>query len=124
MNSVLLVFLGGGLGSVCRYLVGIPFIKSTLTFPYQTLIVNVVGSLCIGLLLGYFNTQASTSSFWKLLLVTGFCGGFTTFSTFSVDTLALIKHNQSGTALLYVLLSLFFGLLATYVGLVLFELKK
>jgi CrcB protein len=120
----MLVFLGGGLGSVVRYLAGLSFSKSINTFPYQTFLVNVIGSLLIGLLLGYFNTQESTSPQWKLLLVTGFCGGFTTFSTFSFETISLIKTNQIGTAFLYVMLSLIIGIVATYIGYLLFELKK
>jgi CrcB protein len=124
MNSIMLVFLGGGLGSVVRYLAGLSFSKSINTFPYQTFLVNVIGSLLIGLLLGYFNTQESTSPQWKLLLVTGFCGGFTTFSTFSFETISLIKTNQIGTAFLYVMLSLIIGIVATYIGYLLFELKK
>lgn len=124
MNSIMLVFLGGGLGSVVRYLAGLSLSKSINAFPYQTFLVNVIGSLLIGLLLGYFNTQESTSPQWKLLLVTGFCGGFTTFSTFSFETISLIKTNQIGTAFLYVMLSLIIGIVATYIGYLLFELKK
>lgn len=81
MRELLCIFLGGGLGSICRYSIGAFLLHSSgRAFPWATLAANVIGCLCIGLLSGFFERRQAGIVY--LLLVTGFCGGFTTFSTF------------------------------------------
>lgn len=113
MNA-LFVFLGGGAGSVLRYLVGL-WIGST-AFPWATLAVNAVGSLAIGLF-GGWASRFGWSEALRLSLTVGLCGGFTTFSTFSKDSLALIDSGSYGLFALYVAGSVALGIAATALGL-------
>ena len=100
-----LIFVGGGIGSVCRYALG-GLIQSRThpAFPVGTLVVNVLGCLIIGLLTRQF-LNMQTDAMAKAALVTGFCGGFTTFSTFSLETVGMISGGEWGKASLYVGLS-------------------
>ncbi len=104
----LAVFLGGGLGSICRFLISKISIPYFDQFPIHTLIANLCSSAVLGLLTGLFIVKfADAPNEWKLFAATGFCGGFSTFSTFSLETFKLIQNQQLGLALLYVLLSVF-----------------
>ncbi|WP_127844384.1 fluoride efflux transporter CrcB [Psychroflexus aestuariivivens] len=118
MKSLLLVFLGGGLGSICRYLVTLAFKGMKIQhFPYyQTLTVNILGSFCIGLALGWLLKNNPQNSDLQLLLITGFCGGFTTFSAFSSENLNLLKSGQFMEFALYISVSIVLGLLAVILG--------
>ena len=114
MGHALAVFVGGGLGSVLRWLVG----KWTLAwfgygFPVGTLAVNIAGSLAIGLAIGALEGVGQPA---KLFFVTGLLGGFTTFSAFSLDTLTMWQRGEVGTAALYVALSLILSLAAVWIG--------
>jgi len=116
MKDLLLVGLGGFIGSVFRYGVGLSTTKFFHgNFPLGTLVVNITGSLIIGLLAGYFLKNQSQQAM-SLFLITGFCGGFTTFSTFSFDNLKLIKEGMISTFALYGLGSLLFGILFCAAG--------
>lgn len=112
LKSILFVALGGAVGSVARYLVSRWL---TGSFPWATLTVNVVGCAFIGFLTGCV-AKGNLSPEMKLLLVTGFCGGFTTFSTFANESFALMKAGEVLTVALYVGLSVVAGILAVYVG--------
>lgn len=116
MLQLILIFCGGGLGSLLRFVAGQAVQKSGNGFPLGTFIINIVGSLLIGLLLGYFGKTGSDSQNLKALFVIGFCGGFTTFSAFSNESLILIQQNQFTHALLYILSSIVLGILATFIG--------
>jgi CrcB protein len=112
----LLVFVGGGLGSVARLAVG----RASLALlgpglPWGTLAVNVAGSLAIGLALGLLNALAVGLPM-RVFLITGFLGGFTTFSAFSLDALTLWQRGDAPVALAYVAASLVFSLLAVAAG--------
>lgn len=112
-KSLLLVFIGGGLGSVLRSLTGKLF--SFISFPMGTLIVNILGSLLIGLLYALFSRQIIGDDY-RMLLAVGFCGGFTTFSTFSNESLHYLRSGQMGLFILYALGSLLLCLLSVWLG--------
>ena len=112
MNA-LFVFLGGGTGSVLRYLIGL-WIGST-AFPWATFAVNAVGSLAIGLF-GGWASRFGWSEALRLSLVVGLCGGFTTFSTFSKESLVLIEGGSYGLFTLYVAGSVALGIAAVTLG--------
>lgn len=109
MLNYLCVFLGCGLGGICRYSLSAYLLKSASAhFPWATLTANLAGCLLIGLLLGYLHNRPS--QVMAALTVTGFCGGFTTFSTFANETLLLLQQENFKLAIAYVLLSLVAGL--------------
>jgi CrcB protein len=113
---LLLIALGGAAGSVLRYLVGGRVQHfAPHGFPVGTLFVNVVGCLLIGMLIRQF-MNIQTHNYARALLVVGFCGGFTTFSTFSAETLGLIEGGEYARAMGYVLLSVALCLGATFAG--------
>lgn len=117
IKSLLLVGIGGGLGSICRYFAGTLIQqKSTSTFPIGTLTINILGSLLIGLLIGIVGKNFSYSMDIKLLFITGFCGGFTTFSTFSAENFQLLQNGQYSWAFIYTLTSITLGILAMGCG--------
>lgn len=112
LRNILLVAFGGAVGSVCRYLVSRLLEAS---FPWGTLVVNILGSLLIGLLVG-LSGKSIVSPDMKLLLVTGFCGGFTTFSTFANESFAMMRTGEVLIAALYVGVSVAIGTLAVWLG--------
>ena len=115
IKNLLLIGLGGGLGSIARYATTHLSQKYLSPFlPYGTLISNILGSLLIGIFLAYLIENPSQN--FKLLLVTGFCGGFTTFSTFSYENFSYLQNGQIAMFLLYGLGSIAVGLLAVFVG--------
>lgn len=107
------VFLGGGFGAISRF--GISKIISNQVFPYATLITNIISCIILGYLLG-LTIQKSLDTKMQLLLMTGFCGGFSTFSTFSAETFKLLENNQYGLACLYVMASLLICTLCIFIG--------
>jgi CrcB protein len=120
MRILLIVFLGGGLGSLARYL-AIRWVTAVVTsaFPYGTFLVNITGCFLIGFLI--FNTEkwGANSLNWRIFLVTGFCGGYTTFSSFSFENIQLMSNQQVFMMLLYTIGSIMLGFLATYMGILL-----
>ncbi|MVZ64546.1 fluoride efflux transporter CrcB [Sphingobacterium sp. DK4209] len=117
-KEALIIGIGGAVGSILRYSTG-HFIAKQFpnTIPTGTLFVNIIGCLIIGLLIGFFDKYQLINNQWKLLLITGFCGGFTTFSSFAAENLNLINNNQVIQALLYIVLSVLLGILAVWAGL-------
>lgn len=112
-KALLLVGLGGGVGSIFRYLVSVLTAKHIHTvFPWATFVVNILGCLMIGLLIGYFEKQQALNNDLKFLFVTGFCGGFTTFSAFAIENLKLFQTGQHFTAFTYIVLSAVLGIIA------------
>ncbi|OVZ91845.1 fluoride efflux transporter CrcB [Yersinia alsatica] len=105
-NTLLAVFIGGGVGSVARWLVSMKLNSLSSNIPVGTLIVNLVGAFIIGLALALFTRMTHIDPVWKLLITTGFCGGLTTFSTFSVEVVYLIQDGKLAWAAGTVLLNL------------------
>ncbi|WP_174801411.1 fluoride efflux transporter CrcB [Martelella limonii] len=118
MYHALIVAIGGGLGASCRYLVGVFAVRAIgHGFPWGTFIVNVVGSLLIGLLVEAVARLLNQSADMRMFLVTGFLGGFTTFSSFSLDAMNMIERGDYAPAAIYVGSSVILGLLAVFAGL-------
>lgn len=116
MMNFLYVFIGGGLGSICRYGISKLIRQSDMHFPTATFIANVISCIVLGYLLG-LTLKNGLSSPQRLLWMTGFCGGFSTFSTFSGETFQLLQSGQSTTAIAYVLASLLVCILCIWLGL-------
>ena len=120
MFHILLVAIGGAVGSVARYMVGLFMTRLLgMTFPWGTLTVNIVGSFAIGILTELVARRFDASAELRLLLVVGFLGGFTTFSSFSLDTMALVERGATMSAFAYVGASLVLALGAAFGGLLL-----
>ena len=118
----LIVFIGAGVGGALRHGVNVGATKLFgLGFPFGTFIVNVVGSFIMGLFAGYFAYRGGVPQHVRLFLTTGILGGFTTFSTFSLDAAVLIERNSYGAASAYVLGSVAAGLAALFFGMALFR---
>ena len=117
MKQLLIVFIGGGMGTVMRFLIGKFLPYSGKGFPWNTFCANLVGCLLIGLLTGYFlRNNAENQSSLVLFATIGFCGGFTTFSAYSVDSLNLLNDDKIILFLLYSVLSSAIGILFCYIG--------
>ena len=116
-RALLMVGLGGAFGSIARYAIGLLITKSSQhQFPWATFTVNMVGCFIIGLLWGLAQRhQWAQGPLW-LLLATGFCGGFTTFSTFALKNVELFGKNQSLTSFAYIIFSVVIGLALCRVG--------
>lgn len=117
IKNLLLVALGGSLGSVARYLcqrwAGIAF---PTHFPWGTFAVNVIGCFAIGIFWGISFKSFESNEHWKLFLMTGLCGGFTTFSAFTLEGIGLIREQRLALFFSYVAASVLLGLIATYAG--------
>lgn len=115
--NFLLIGAGGAMGSLLRYAFSRWWNGSS--FPYGTFAVNIIGSFLIGALLAYFSQQADEGK--RLLLITGFCGGFTTFSAFSLEGVQMLQQARFVPFFLYTFATIIFGLSATYIGFKLFH---
>lgn len=118
MNALVLVFVGGGLGAVSRHLVARAVMHASgVRFPWGTMVVNIAGSLAMGLLIAWLARRSAGDSGLRLLLATGFLGGFTTFSAFSLDAVTLYERGALTAAATYVIASVTVSILALFGGL-------
>lgn len=109
MLNILAVGAGGFIGAACRYLIGLIPVNETFVFPIKTFVINVVGCIVIGLIAVVTSRNSSWNSHVVLFMKVGLCGGFTTFSTFALETTDLLKNGHSMAAFLYILLSVVAG---------------
>jgi camphor resistance protein CrcB len=116
MKQLLLVFVGGGLGSTLRYWIGNLFNSSENGIPYGTFLANIIGSLLIGIILGMALKNDSLSQHTVLFLATGFCGGFTTFSAFAYENHLFLKSGDFTSFALYTIASFIIGFAAVFFG--------
>lgn len=116
MLNILAIFIGGGLGSLSRYGVVILLKSFSMGFPLATLTVNIIGSLILGFAAAMFWKEAHLHTTLKLAITVGFCGGLTTFSTFSWETFDMIKNGETLLAIIYALLSVFACVIAISLG--------
>lgn len=120
LRTLLIVGTGGFIGSVMRYLVQI-FVEKGLstTFPWGTFVANIAGSFIIGIIFAFAEKGNLMSAEWRMFLAVGICGGFTTFSSFAYNNLTMITEYSFGQLLWNIGGSLFFGILAVYLGIIL-----
>lgn len=119
LKNILLVGLGGAAGSMLRYAFAVWFKHAT--FPLATFLVNIIGSFIIGVIFAYALRNENFASNWRLFLAAGICGGFTTFSAFSLESLLLLQQQRMGMFFLYIFGTLLLGLAAAWLG---YELMK
>ena len=113
MNNFILIFIGGGLGSVTRYGLGAYIAKQVNSiFPWGTLTINIAASFILGLLAGFIFQRSGNYETQRLLIGIGFCGGFSTFSTFSLELFEMIRNGNAMMAILYIVASVFATLIA------------
>ena len=118
--SYLLVFVGGGLGATLRHLINVSCARCLgIGFPWGTFIINISGSTVMGLIAGYLALKGEAAQPWRLFLMTGILGGYTTFSAFSLDTALLYERGELGLAVAYVLGSVVLSIAGLFAGLAL-----
>jgi CrcB protein len=114
----LIVFLGGGIGAAIRHGVNLASARTLGTaFPYGTLLINITGSLIMGLAAAYFAFKGDASQHWRLFMTTGILGGYTTFSAFSLDAALLYERGEIGMAAVYVTASVAVSIVGLFAGL-------
>ena len=121
MKQLLLVFIGGGTGSVLRFIIGKFLNNSENGIPYGTFTANILGSLLIGIILGLAAKNETLTQNHTLLLATGFCGGFTTFSTFAYENHIFLKSGDFTSFAFYTIVSFIIGFLAVFAGIYLIK---
>ena len=118
--SYLLVFFGGGLGAALRHFINVTCARCLGTgFPWATFIINITGSTVMGLIAGYLAFKGEASQPWRLFLMTGILGGYTTFSAYSLDAALLYERGAIASALFYVLGSVVLSIAGLFAGLAL-----
>ena len=123
LRLILLVGTGGFLGTVARFVTSRYFAAYfPSSFPYGTFVVNIVGCFLIGLVYGISEKGNFMSTEWRLILTVGFCGGFTTFSAFAAENMAMLRDSELFNFFLYTGSSIFVGLLATFAGIMLIKI--
>ena len=121
MKNLLFVFIGGGFGSVLRFLLGKWLNNTENGIRFGTFVANILGSLLIGIILGYAAKSDTLNQNQTLLLATGFCGGFTTFSTFAYENHIFLKSGDFTSFALYTITSFVVGFLAVFAGMYLIK---
>jgi CrcB protein len=124
MRALLFVGIGGGIGSMLRYAISLFIGRHVpIAFPLGTFLVNISGCFLIGVFYSLATKYTGFNPEWRLFFITGICGGYTTFSTFSYDGLILLRESSNLYFMLYVLGSVVLGLLATFAGAAIFKIS-
>lgn len=116
-NAMLAISIGAAIGAVGRWLLSLWLNKVFLYIPLGTLVANLVGGYLIGVAFALFANHPSWSAEWRLLVITGFLGGLTTFSTFSIETVSLLQQDKLGWAAIQISVHVLGSLLMTLAGL-------
>ncbi len=116
MIECIIVGTGGFIGAVCRYLIGMIPLKEGCAFPIKTLMINIIGSFIIGMVVSLAMKTDFVDPGIVLFLKVGICGGFTTFSSFALETADLVKDGKIHLAIVYIILSVTLGVLAVFAG--------
>ena len=119
--SILVIFCGAGFGALLRAGFNVVTVNTASVIPLGTLIANLVGGYLVGLAVAFFGNNPQLSPEWRLLIVTGFLGGLTTFSSFSAEVVAMIQRGEFTWALGTALLHLFGSLLLTFLGILTYQ---
>ncbi|MFT3911024.1 MAG: fluoride efflux transporter CrcB [Ferruginibacter sp.] len=114
LKNIMLAGFGGAIGTMMRFAVYALF--KTTNFPFATLLINIAGSLVIGLVIGLSLKDIHFDNNWKVFLATGLCGGFTTFSAFSLENFQMLQQGKYFLAVTYIFASIIAGIIATWVG--------
>ena len=122
--SILVIFCGAGLGALLRAGFNVVTVNAASVIPLGTLVANMVGGYLVGLAVAFFGNNPQLSPEWRLLIVTGFLGGLTTFSSFSAEVVAMIQRGEFTWALGTALLHLFGSLLLTFLGILTYQALK
>ncbi len=124
LSSVLAISVGAGLGALLRWQLGLKLNTLFPTLPPGTLVANIVGGYMIGLAVAYFASASDIAPEWRLFIITGFCGGLTTFSTFSAEVVSLLQQGRFGWATASVAVHVSCSLIATIAGLWTLQLAR
>lgn len=123
-KAILVISLGASIGAVLRWLLGMQFNSLFPTMPPGTLIANLIGGYIIGLAIAYFAQAPDIAPEWRLLIITGFCGGLTTFSTFSAEVITLLQQDKLTWAINTIIIHVSGSLMMTLAGLATWQLLK
>lgn len=124
LNAVLAISLGSALGALLRWQLGLRLNEFFPTLPPGTLVANIIGGYIIGLAIAFFSQASEISPEWRLFIITGFCGGLTTFSTFSAEVVTLLQEGRFAWASASVALHVGCSLIATIAGLMTWQLAR
>ena len=124
MNAVLAISVGSALGALLRWQLGLRLNEVFPTLPPGTLVANIIGGYIIGVAVAYFANTSDIAPEWRLLIITGFCGGLTTFSTFSAEVVTLLQAGRIGWAATSIAIHVSSSLVATVAGLLTWELLR
>jgi len=124
LNSILAISLGASLGAIMRWVLGLVLDSMSVAIAMGTLAANLIGGFLIGVAMAFFSAHTELSPQWRLLIITGFLGGLTTFSSFSAELTLMIQEGRLSIALITVMLHVMGSILMTFLGIYTYQLFK